>query len=364
MSEAAMARMLAAQLVGVEQFAVEEIARPAPGPGEVLVRATHTGICGTDIHIFRGEFSHRVKYPAVLGHEFGGIIAALGQGVSEESGGGSAELRVGARCAVDPLVFCGRCPACAEGQFSACQQLKLLGVDLPGGHGEYAVAAAKDVFPVPAGFPPWQTALCEVYAVGCHAVSRAGIVPGDTVVLLGAGKLGLAILDVLLNTAAGEVLAVDVLPERLEAAKKLGASQAIRGELEDPVQAVREHTGGRGADCVFEAVGHWQETPFGNPVEQAVLMLRPGGRLVLLGQGRQKAAVPFRNFVWKEAVIIASRVSRGEFPRAIKLLAQGRLHPELLVTHRLPLTKVQEAFRLVADQIPGVIKVQLEHQEN
>jgi threonine dehydrogenase-like Zn-dependent dehydrogenase len=332
-------------------------ADPQVGPGELLIETHFAGICGTDLHIYRGEFHDRVEFPAILGHEFGGIVREVGPGVKR--------FRVGDRVVVDPILSCGSCPACVSGRLNACRTLKLLGIDLPGGFGQYVAAPAGQVYLLPDGIPMAYAPMVEMYALGHHILQRGGVQPGETVAILGAGKLGLSVLDVLCHGAsATTTIVTDLLPFRLALALDLGADFAIDIRQEDPVERVMEITEGAGVDCVIEAVGHYhlaqgQEAP----LAQAVKMVRHAGRIVTAGLGEQLSAVHFKTLVLKEAQIIASRVTLGEFGRAIRLLAKGLLHPELLITDRLPLRDIAAAFGKSDREDPGTLKVALDTRE-
>lgn len=326
---------------------------PQIGPDEVLVATNYAGICGTDLHIYRGEFHGRVEYPAILGHEFGGIIQEIGKDVNG--------LKVGDRVVVDPIIPCRSCPACHSGHLNACQTLKLLGIDLDGGFGQYVAVPANRVYRLSDSIPMTYAPMVEMYALGHHISQRGQVQPGETVAILGSGKLGLSVLDVLCHSASTALTIVtDIQPFRLEMARKLGADYAINITQEDPVERVMEITQGVGVDCVIEAVGHYhivegQEAP----LAQAVHMIRTGGRIVTAGLGEQLSAVHFKTLVIKEAKVIASRVTLGEFPRATRLMARGLLHPELLVTDQMAMRDVATAFEKVDREDPSTIKVVL-----
>jgi threonine dehydrogenase-like Zn-dependent dehydrogenase len=331
---------------------------PQTGPREVLVAPGFTGICGTDLHIYRGEFHGRVQYPAIPGHEFGGIVQEVGQEVDG--------IKVGDRVVVDPVISCHSCPACRLGHLNACRTLKLLGIDLDGGFGQYVSAPASHVYLLPDDIPMTYAPMVEMYGLGHHILQRGQVQPGETVVILGAGKLGLSLLDVLCHSASPATsIVADLQPFRLETARKLGADHVVDITLEDPVERVLEITGGLGVDCAIEAVGHYhlvegQEAP----LAQAVQMIRTAGRVVTTGLGEQLSAVHFKTLVMKEARIIASRVTLGEFPRAIRLMAKGLLHPELLVTDEMPLRDIGTAFAQVDREDPKTLKVVLNVQES
>lgn len=326
---------------------------PQIGPDEVLVATSYAGICGTDLHIYRGEFHGRVVFPAILGHEFGGIIQEIGKDVND--------LQVGDRVVVDPIISCHRCPACLSGHLNACQTLKLLGIDLDGGFGQYVAAPTNRVYRLPDSIPMAYAPMVEMYALGHHILQRGQVQSGETVAILGAGRLGLSVLDVLCHSAgAALTIVTDIQPFRLKTARKLGADYAINITQEDPVERVMEITQGVGVDCVIEAVGHYHTVEGQEaPLAQAVHMIRTAGRIVTAGLGEQLSAVHFKTLVLKEAKIIASRVTLGEFSRATRLMARGLLHPELLVTDQMAMRDVATAFEKVDREDPDTVKVVL-----
>ncbi len=327
---------------------------PSIKPDEVLVETGFAGICGTDVHVFRGEFHERVKYPAIQGHEFGGVIRQIGKDVRD--------FKTGDRVVVDPIISCHSCPACLTGHINACRTLKLLGIDLDGAFGQYVAAPASHVFTLPESVPMKYAPMVEMYGLGHHILQRGRVQPGETIVILGAGKLGLSVLDVLCHSASpATTIVVDMQPFRLETARKLGADYTINSGEQDPVVAVAEITKGAGVDCAIECVGHYHEGKTQEaPLAQAVRMIRTAGRIVTAGLGEQLSAVHFKTLVIKEAEIIASRVTLGEFPRAIRLMSKGLLHPDLLVTDELPLKDVTSAFAKVDRDDPRTIKVVLD----
>ena len=349
--------MRAAILYDDRDIRVGDAPDPHIGPGQVLVETGCAGICGTDLHIYRGEFHGRVTYPAILGHEFGGIIREVGKDVKG--------FQAGDRVVVDPIIPCHACPACLSGHLNACRTLKLLGIDLDGGFAQYVAAPAGCVYRLSDEIPMAHAPMVESYGLGHHILLRGQVQPGESVAILGAGKLGLSVLDVLCHSANPALTVIaDLQPFRLEMARKLGADYAVNVAQENPVERVMDITHGAGVDCVIEAVGHYhiavgQEAP----LAQAVKMIRSGGRIVTAGLGEQLSAVHFKTLVLKEARIIASRVTLGEFPQAMRLLSRGLLHPELLITHRMPLHDVAAAFEQVDGEDPSTLKVTLDVQQ-
>ena len=346
--------MKAGILFGAKDIRVGDVSDPVIGPDDVLLESHMAGICGTDLHIYRGEFEKRVSYPAIQGHEFGGIIV--------DAGANGSGFKAGDRVVIDPILSCHQCPACLTGHVNACQTLKLLGVDLDGGYGQFVSLPANRLFALPDSIPMKHAPMVEMYALGHHMLQRGRIQPGETVVILGAGKLGLSILDVLChNSSPGITIITDLHSSRLETAKKLGADHLININEIDPVEKVLELTDGMGADCVVEAVGHYhliggQEAPLG----QAIKMIRCGGRVVTAGLGEQLSPIHFKTLVLKEAQIIASRVTCGEFPRAIQMMSRGLLHPDLLITDVQPLGNIEKVFQQVDRENPETLKVVLD----
>lgn len=330
---------------------------PRIGPDQVLVESGCAGICGTDLHIYRGEFHNRVTYPAILGHEFGGIIREVGQDVKG--------WQPGDRVVVDPIIPCLACPACMSGHLNACRTLKLLGIDLDGGFGQYVAAPANSIYRLPDNIPMAHTSMVEMYGLGHHILRRGQVQPGESVVILGAGKLGLSALDVLCHSASPALTIIaDLQPFRLDLAHKLGADFEVNVGQENLVERVAEITQGIGVDCVIEAVGHYHEAVGQEPpLAQAVKMIRSGGRIVTLGLGEQLSAVHFKTLVLKEAEIIASRVTLGEFSPAIRLMSRGLLHPDLLITHQMPLRDAAAALEQVDGEDPRTLKVTLDVQQ-
>jgi 2-desacetyl-2-hydroxyethyl bacteriochlorophyllide A dehydrogenase len=348
--------MRAAILYNDRDIRPGEAPDPRIGPEEVLVAPSFAGICGTDLHIYRGEFKERVKYPAIQGHEFGGTIIECGRDV--------VGLQVGDRVVVDPIISCHACPACLTGRINACRSLKILGVDLDGGFGQIVAAPASHILPLPESIPMEYSPMVELYGIAHHVLQRGQVQPGETVAILGAGKVGLSVLDVLCHKAgAALTIATDLHDFRLELARRLGADDTINVTRVNPVERVMELTRGQGVDCVIEAIGHFHEIPGqAAPLEQAVRMIRSAGRIVTVGLGEQMSAVHFKTLVLKEAQMIASRVTLGEFPRAIRLMAKGLLHPELLVTHKMTMREVAAAFTKVDQEEPETIKIVLDIQ--
>ena len=341
--------MKAAVLTGDKEFKFREVPEPYPKDDQVLIHVHWAGICGTDLHIYLGEFKHRVTYPRIPGHELSGVVESVGKNVSR--------FKKGDKLVVDPIIWCNQCTACLDGHHNACHFLKLIGIEMDGAFAEYVVADVDKVFKVPDGISLRNAALTELYSLGVHAVRRAMIEPGDKVVILGAGRLGLSVLESMKQTGASWVCSVDLLKNRLEIAQKIGADLTINAREKDPVEEILSLTGGFGVDRVIETVGPVKEVPNRMwPMAQAVRIVRHGGRIVVMGQGAQSTPVVWSDVVMKEAQIVGGRVTLGDFPRTLRLMPQGRFHPDLIISKEYSLEETGEAFRLLEEEPDRYVK--------
>jgi len=342
--------MKAIQLVGREDIEIGEVDDVQAGAGEVAVAPEFIGLCGTDHHVFLGEFEERVPYPAIMGHEVCGRIAELGEGVEG--------FEVGDRVVIDPVFPCGDCPLCRAGRFNNCVNLDVLGLDCAGALAERFVADSANVFHLPESIEPEDAIMAELYAVGVHASRLTGIEAGDAVVIIGAGRLGLSLLDVMQYNGAETVVSVDILDSRLAIAAEIGADLTFNARETDPVEAVMDLTDGLGADRVIEAVGHHvtlegREPPMG----MACAMIRPAGQITAMGQAEGEQSFDWRRPVLKEGSIVTSRLNLGEMPRAISMLAGDSLHPEDIITNTVTPGDVQGGFEMMRDDPDNVVKV-------
>jgi len=339
--------MKAAVAVAPGKMELLDVPEPAPAPGEVLVRTRFTSPCGSEHHAYLGEFGARIRFPAIFGHEMSGVV---------EQAPGGCGLSAGDAVVLDPIISCGECPACLDGRTNACRRLRLTGIDVPGGYGELVAVHPEQLVKLPPGVSLEDAAMAEVHGIGVHALRLGGIEPGDRVIIIGAGKLGLNILDVLREAASGALIAVDVDPFRLGKAVEIGASHAVNASEAHAAERLLELTGGDGADLVIEAVGSFRETSNPPPVALALEVVRQAGRILLLGQGEHSAGIHWRTLVWKEARIITSRTSRGVFPRVLRMMQEGRLRPQAAVTHKISVEEMPALFRLMDEGSNGLVK--------
>lgn len=342
--------MRAIQLVGRGDVQIVDVDGVQPDVGEVAVAPDFVGLCGTDLHVFLGEFENRVPYPAILGHEVTGRIVELG---GEVDG-----LGVGDRVVVDPVFPCGECSLCRAGRFNNCSALDVLGLDCAGALAERFVVDSANIVRLPESVTPEHGVMAELYSVAVHASRLTGIEAGDTVVIIGAGRLGLSLLDVMRRSGAASIISVDILDERLAIAGALGADAAINASSTDAVDAVMKLTNGLGADKVVEAVGHYVELAGCRPpMGMACEMIRPGGQISAMGQGEGEQPFDWRQLVLKEGRIVTSRLNLGDMPRAVDLMARGHLRPGQIITQTVSADDVQGSFDKMHDEPETTVKV-------
>jgi L-iditol 2-dehydrogenase len=337
--------MRAARITGRDAIEIGRIDVPEPGPGEVRVAVQACGICGSDLHLFHSGFFAPGTTP---GHEAAGVVDALGPGVSG--------VATGARVAIEPMRSCGACDACRAGLYSICRDAQLHGLHLPGGLAEFLVVPAARVHPVPADLDLALAALAEPMAVVVHAFGRGRLEAGQRVLVLGAGSVGLLALVAAQRLGAGEVWITARHPQQAALARALGATRVL-GET-DPVAA---DALGREApiDLVVETVGGGAET-----LRVASAAVRPGGMVSVVGVFLDAAPMDPLGLMMKEVTLAWSYCygtpnGRSDFAVAIDAIAARRDALAPLVTQRLPLDRVAEAFAIADNRGAGAIKVSL-----
>jgi len=338
--------MKALVLHKVRDLRVEEVAKPKPGPGQVLVRVRAVGLCGSDVHYYtHGRIGEQVvKAPMIVGHEGAGEVAALGPGAED--------LKVGQRLALEPALSCGHCEFCVTGRPNLCPQVKFCST--PPNNGlmcEYAVLEAHQCVPIPDALSWDEAAMLEPLQVGVHANNLARVLPDETVAVVGAGCIGLGCLEVARVAGAGRLIATDKLDYRLKLARKLGADETINVDKKDPLAEVLRLTGGRGADVVFECTNRAAGAP------QAWSLAAIGGRVIMVGIPEEdEITIDAHQPRRKELRVQYVRRSRHAARQAIDLVASRRIDVASWVTHRVPLARAKKAFDMVADYADGVLK--------
>lgn len=342
-----MPEMQVAVAEGVGRVVVRSVARPEPSAGEVLVRVQSCGICGSDLHWYRGEMALPTVCP---GHEIAGIVAEVGAGVSS--------LRAGDRVALEGIASCGACRGCLAGDYHHCRQIRYVGISMPGGFAEYLVAPARHCFPVPEGVAGATAALSEPLAVSVHALRIAGLAIGQRVLVLGTGTIGLAAVFAARAGGAGEIIATARRPQQRTAALALGADRVFDAADRAALLATAKAAP---IDLVVESVGGAADT-----MDDATAACRPGGTVALLGVYTAPVALPAMRVVAKELTLKGALVynragARADFEIVQDLIRRhGDLLARTMITHRYPLAEIAQAFATAADKTTGSIKVAIE----
>jgi threonine dehydrogenase-like Zn-dependent dehydrogenase len=286
-------------------------------------------------------------------------------GTVEKTGQDVTGYDFGDKVAIDPLIWCGECQACKANHYPACTSLQLIGIDLDGGFCEYLNVDHNMLYKAPDQVPEEHLALTEIYGIGFHACNRAGVRPGDSLTIWGAGRVGQVILQAARTITDAPIYMVDILDKRLRIAADAYDDIIPLNALEgDPIEAIKEHTAGNGTDIAFEAVGHPHSPDRTiNPVRGAIQSIRGGGRVCVLGLTDDPAPIVFKELIWKEASIIASRVSHGEYPTIIDQLSKEALKPEALITTIMPGEQIQEAFQKVEKDPGNYLKILLKFRD-
>jgi L-iditol 2-dehydrogenase len=336
-------------LTAYKRLEILDVPRPKPGPRDVVVRVRACGICGSDVHGWDGSSGRRIP-PIVMGHEAAGVVDEMGPEVRG--------FAPGDRVTFDSTIHCGECAFCKSGNVNLCDRRRVVGVS-PGDYrqdGAFAEAVAvpeRIVCRVPDVVPLAHAAMVEPLSVAVHAVNRARPKPGDSALVVGCGMIGLLTLQAARAAGCASVVAVDVDPDRLAEARRLGAD-AVVGAGEDVRARVAELTDGRGVDLAFEAVGA------AAPIASAVRGLRKGGTLVLIGNVTPRVEVDLQAIVTRELSLLGTCASSGEYPEALELLARGAVRLEGLISRVAPLEEGPAWFERLHAREPGLMKVILQ----
>ena len=315
---------------------------PSMMPGQVLIDVAACGICGTDLHVYKG-MPAAWPVPGIRGHEFAGTVIAWANDIQG--------FQVGDRVVVQPLVYCGQCRFCRSGQTNLCANLYLIGGEQSGGFAERVAVPASSLFLVPDSLSLKQAALIETLATTVHAFEQnlAGIL--RSVAVLGAGSQGLFAVQLARLAGANLIAVSETDPYRLAMAQKLGATHAIDPRQEDVVDAIRALTDGDGVDLVIEAAGKAVTR------QDATQVLRPGGTAIFLALGAERTTIDFMALVPRELHLRGTQCyTDADFALAIELLASGEIIVDPLITE-IPLEKGSDAFEALARDPAEMIKV-------
>ncbi|CAM3544123.1 MULTISPECIES: NAD(P)-dependent alcohol dehydrogenase [Saccharibacillus] len=339
--------MKAAVMHELRQITIEEVPVPEIGPNEVLIRVMAVGICGSDLHYYdHGRIgNYVVDGPFVLGHECAGEIAAVGAE--------AAQFKVGDRVAIEPGVTCGKCEMCKAGRYNLCPKVEFLATPpYDGAFVQYLKMRADFVFPIPDHLSYEEAALVEPFSVGIHAASRSKLQPGSSLAIMGMGPVGLMAVAAAKAYGASTIIATDLEPLRLEAARKMGATHVINVLEQDVVGEIKSITGGAGVDTAWETAG--------NPkaLQAALSSLRRGGKMAIVGLPAQ-ADIPLNIPFIADNEVDMYGIFRyaNTYPKGIEFLSSGQIDASVLITDKFPLAQTYEALERALNYKSECLKV-------
>lgn len=343
--------MKAVQWIAPRELVIQDAPKPEPGPHEALIRIESVGVCGSDIHYYvEGAIGNQqVTPPFTLGHEFAGVVEAVGP----EADPGL----VGKRVAVEPGRPCGVCEWCLRGQYNVCPNMVFPGN--PPYHGalsEYYTAPARFCFPVPDTMKADEAAMMEPLAVALHTAELCHLQAGMTVAVLGLGPIGLLTAQVLQLCGAARIIGADLLDYRVSISADHGVDEAFSARTHDTVETVMAMTGGRGADVVIDATNASTALP------NALHIAKPAGRVVHVGiSGKEMDSVPVGPARRKELTLQWVRRFKHNYPTAIDLVARGKLDIRKVMTHSFGFDQSKDAFEVVTEYADGVLKASIDY---
>jgi L-iditol 2-dehydrogenase len=339
--------MKALLLSEYKKLDVADVPLPEAGKGEVLIQVAACGICGSDVHGYDGSSGRRIP-PLVMGHEAAGIVAAVGEGVSR--------FAPGDRVTFDSTVYCGDCAYCRAGDINLCDNRQVVGVSCAefrraGAFAEYVAVPERIVYRLPDSLPFAEAAMLEAVSVALHAVAVSDVRGGESTLVIGAGMIGLLILQAARALGCGSIIVADVDATRLALAASLGAETTILASGEAMVAEVLRLTDGRGVDLVLEAVGR-NET-----VAASIDAVRKGGTVTLVGNITPQVNLPLQKVVSRQIRLQGSCASCGEYPEAIELVSQGKIRVTSLITAVASLNEGADWFERLYAREPNLMKV-------
>jgi L-iditol 2-dehydrogenase len=341
--------MKALTLKQYKKFALEEVPEPVVPPDSVLVAVKACGICGSDVHGMDGSTGRR-QPPIIMGHEAAGVVARIGAEVKD--------WQPGARVTFDSTIYCGKCDFCREGRFNLCGNRRVLGVSCGeyrqhGAFAQYVAVPERILHRMPDAMPFEHAAMTEPLSIAFHAVRRARPAAGNRAIVIGAGLIGLLLVQTLRRAGCGQIIAVDIAPHKLDLAGKLGATATVNSGEAGALEQILDLTDGRGAECVFEAVG------IAPTVDLAMRSARRGGSVTLVGNVSPTVEFPLQLCVTRELTLYGSCASCGEYPGCLEAISSGLINIAPLISAVAPLEEGAAWFERLYRREPGLIKVML-----
>ncbi|WP_368301184.1 Zn-dependent oxidoreductase [Kluyvera sichuanensis] len=326
-----------------EELVIEERPLPEPGVGEVRVKVKIAGICGSDSHIYRGH-NPFARYPRVIGHEFFGVIDAVGEGVTDK--------QMGERVCVDPVISCGHCYPCSVGKPNVCTSLVVLGVHRDGGFSEYAVVPAKNASSVEDNIADHHAVMVEPFTIAANVTGQVNPTEADVALIYGAGPMGLTTLQALKGVyRVKQVIVADRINERLAMAERSGADWVINNG-EKPLAEWLDEKGIK-PTLIVDAACH------PTILQEAITLASPAARIVLMGFSSDPSTITQQGITGKELSIYSSRLNANKFPVVLEWLEKGLIDPDKLITHYFDYHHVVDAIELFEKDQKSCCKVLL-----
>ena len=338
--------MKALVLTSYNNFEYKDVPDPQIGSQDVLIKVKACGICGSDVHGMDGSTGRR-QPPIIMGHEAAGIIEKVGKQVEN--------WKIGDRVTFDSTIYCGKCSFCREGRINLCDNRRVAGVSCAdyrqdGAFAEYIAVPQHILYRLPDGVPFENAAMVEALSIAFHAVERTVVSLNDTAVVLGAGMIGLLVIQSLRLAGCGRIIAVDIDQNKLDIALRLGANVALNSK-DDVKGAILNLTSGRGADVAVEVVGI---TP---TIQLGISCLKKGGILTLVGNVSPMVELPLQIVVTREITINGSCASCGEYPACLDMIAEGKVDVNSLTSAVAPLSQGGQWFKRLYNKETGLMKV-------
>lgn len=338
--------MIQAKLIKPQQLTIAEVPKPSPKENEVLVEVNSCGICGSDIHAYYGKHPF-ISCPVVPGHEFSGTVAEVGEKVEK--------IKIGERVTVEPSLVCGHCYNCQIGRYNICKELKVIGCQSDGALAEYLSVPEEKIIPLPQELDFESACLIEPLAVAVHAVRKSNFKKGNRVLILGAGSIGLLILQVVKAYGVGWVAISDLLKHRLAMAKELGADDIIDISKRKAADSLREKFED-GPDLIFECVG--VETT----IREAIEIARKGTIIMMIGVYEKEVSIPLGLVQDRELELLGSLMyGNGDFKEAVRLIVEEKLKVKPLITHRFKLKETKEAYQAIEKENSIKVLIQVKN---
>ncbi|KAF6236211.1 hypothetical protein HO173_005841 [Letharia columbiana] len=350
--------MKALRFHGQKDIRLDDVPIPQCGRGQVKVKPAYVGICGTDLHEYLGGANimptvpHPItneKVPLTLGHEFSGVVEEVGEGVYD--------IKVGAKVTIQPIIYDGTCGACRDGYINCCDNNGFVGLSgWGGGLSEHVVVPRKAVYEIPENVSMEVAALVEPLAVAWHAVNISPFKKGDSVLILGGGPIGLAVIQTLKARGAEKIIVSEMAPRRMEFAKKFGAHYVLDPSKDDVVARVKEICDGRGVNVAFDAAGVQAG------LDQAIQAIRARGTLVNIAIWEKTATITPNWLCFRERKYMGvATYQEGDFQDVLDAISSGKLQPASMITRKIQMDEVEEkGFKALVNDKDNHVKILVE----